>query len=185
VSVDQRAVHALDARRELRLTRVVVGLTIAATLLPAAGALLDLADSLGALAWGRSLTALLFLAVLGALAYGVFVYHLTRLGHLTRTLAHRPASDDELARLHDPTSPLITILVPSYREDAAVVRKTLLSAALQDYPCRRLVLLIDDPPEPAQLPHARGLVACRRLPHEVAELLSAPGAWTEAGLRAP
>jgi hypothetical protein len=36
-------------------------------------------------------------------------------------------------------------LVPSYREEARIVRQTLLSAALQEHPDRRVVLLIDDP----------------------------------------
>ncbi len=46
-------------------------------------------------------------------------------------------------------SPRLTALIPSYREDARVVRNTLLSVALQEYADLRVVLLIDDPIAPA------------------------------------
>ena len=51
----------------------------------------------------------------------------------------------------------MTVLVPSYQEDERVVRTTLLSAALQEHPYLRVVLLIDDPPEP-KTAHARALL---------------------------
>ena len=46
-----------------------------------------------------------------------------------------------------PAAP-VTVLVPSYQEDERVIRTTLLSAALQEYPALRVVLLIDDPQHP-------------------------------------
>ena len=58
--------------------------------------------------------------------------------------------------------PTLTVLVPSYREDARVVRQTLLSAALQEYPDLRIVLLIDDPPSPNDPAHGV-LDECPRL----------------------
>ena len=48
----------------------------------------------------------------------------------------------------DTALPTMTVLVPCYREEIATVRKTLLSAALQEYPYLRIVLLLDDPPHP-------------------------------------
>ena len=41
--------------------------------------------------------------------------------------------------------PTLTTIIPSYQEDERVIRTTLLSAALQEYPDKRIVLLIDDP----------------------------------------
>jgi cellulose synthase/poly-beta-1,6-N-acetylglucosamine synthase-like glycosyltransferase len=40
--------------------------------------------------------------------------------------------------------PSLLCLVPSYKEELRTVRQTVL-AALQEYPDRRVVLLIDDP----------------------------------------
>ena len=57
------------------------------------------------------------------------------------------------------SAPALAILVPAYKEDPDVVRKTLLSAALEEYPNRRVVLLIDDPPEPGESESAAGYAA--------------------------
>ena len=54
------------------------------------------------------------------------------------------------------------------------MRKTLLSAALQEYPDLRVVLLIDDPPNPTSGSDRAGLRAIRRLTVQVQELLSEP-----------
>ena len=45
----------------------------------------------------------------------------------------------------------ITVLVPSYAEEPQVVRATLWSAALQEFPDLKVVLLLDDPPHPSDL----------------------------------
>src|SRR4030095_14252326 len=60
--------------------------------------------------------------------------------------APTPARHAEIDAFRMTVVPSVTILVPSYKEDPALVWKTLLSAALQDYPRRSIVLLIDDPP---------------------------------------
>ena len=46
----------------------------------------------------------------------------------------------------DESNPTLTAIVPSYKEERRVIRQTLLSAALQEFPNLRVVLLIDDPP---------------------------------------
>ena len=66
----------------------------------------------------------------------------------------RPSTTTSAARC-----PTLTVLVPSYKEEARVIRQTLLSAALQEYPFQRIVLLIDDPPDPTD---ARRPAAARR-----------------------
>jgi cellulose synthase/poly-beta-1,6-N-acetylglucosamine synthase-like glycosyltransferase len=70
--------------------------------------------------------------------------------------------------------PAVSILVPAYKEDPQVVRRTLLSAALQDYPNRRLVLLIDDPAHPTHPADIELLSAVRSLPEEIQEFLRKP-----------
>src|SRR2546427_13226927 len=69
--------------------------------------------------------------------------------------------------------PSVTILVPSYKEDPALVWKTVLSAALQDYPRRSIGLLIDDPPLAATHEDARALGEMRELADAVERRLAA------------
>jgi cellulose synthase/poly-beta-1,6-N-acetylglucosamine synthase-like glycosyltransferase len=155
-----------DYPREIRITRVAIAITLlawVATSLDAAGVLSrrwhhgDLSGSV---------EQILFIAIVQALIWGNFVYQFTRLGYLQRRLAHRPLSREERERIYDQDDqpPSLAILVPSYKEEVAVVQRSLLSAALQDYANRRVVLLIDDPPNPTSAADKVTLEAIRQLP---------------------
>ncbi len=110
--------------------------------------------------------------VINLLLYGSFVFILTRLGYLQRERGHRPATYEELAHIYDISEPpALTILIPSYKEEPDIVFRTLLSAALLEYPRRRVVLLIDDPPTPRTESDQALLAAARQLPVDVANLL--------------
>ena len=89
-----------------------------------------------------------YLLVVTLLTSSAMAYLVARHGFLVRTRAHRRAPraaiDDHFSR----SMPTLTVLVPAYKEEARVIRQTLLSAALQEYPFQRIVLLIDDPPDP-------------------------------------
>jgi cellulose synthase (UDP-forming) len=86
----------------------------------------------------------IFSTIILLLAYGVFVYLLSRLGYLLRIKKYLPANDLELDEsLLNPKK--LTFLVPSYKEETRTIYQTLLSAAFQFYPNRKIVLLIDDP----------------------------------------
>lgn len=118
-----------------------------------------------------------YVGVLTLLALSASMYLLARHGALVRSTRHRRAPrgllDDAMAARSDRT---LTTLVPSYREEERVVFQTLLSAALQEYPNKRVVLLIDDPPIPDS-DHARKLLArARALPARVEKLLRRPAA---------
>jgi cellulose synthase/poly-beta-1,6-N-acetylglucosamine synthase-like glycosyltransferase len=177
--------RAIFVRREVRLTTAGLAVTLAAALLSVAEILIVLADRVALQRWGPALAQGLFLLIVAYLAYGACVYHLARLGHLKRLLAHVPASDEALAGVYVETEPpLVTVLVPSYMEDARVVRRTLLCAALQEYPRRRVVLLIDDPPSPANEPGAALLRAARSLPLEIEALLDEPRKLCRSALEA-
>ncbi|HEV7774786.1 MAG TPA: glycosyltransferase family 2 protein [Conexibacter sp.] len=82
------------------------------------------------------------------LACSSLAYLTTRLGYYSRTRSHRRATRAELSQPFEHSAPSLTVLIPSYQEDERVIRMTLLSAALQEYPDLEVVLLIDDPPEP-------------------------------------
>ena len=103
--------------------------------------------------------------------YGCLAYQISRLGYVRRGIRHHPATLDELKQFYKTQPPSLTILVPSYKEEERVVFNTLLSVALQDYPNKRVVLLIDDPPHPKTSQDLRKLWAARHLPDRVNALL--------------
>lgn len=117
----------------------------------------------------RALQILLFTGIVSFLVYGSVVYCLTRLGYFSRRRDRLSRSAPNLNQYFDGLAPSLTILIPSYREELKVVRKTILSAALQNYPELRVVLLIDDPPEPADANAARALEETYTLVAELRE----------------
>jgi cellulose synthase (UDP-forming) len=125
--------------------------------------------------WGVFEQAIFILIVQGML-YGNFVYQLTRLGYLYRRFAHQPAPAEAREAVYDGDAPALVILVPSYKEELAVVQRTLLSAALQDYPNRRVILLLDDPPDSKDSKDQQALAAARRLPQQLQETFDAAAA---------
>ncbi len=90
-----------------------------------------------------------FLTIGLSIIYGAVIYILTRLARLKReqtTVHPTPAELDTFYHsLSSRSVPPLTILIPSYKEEARVIEMTLLSAALQEYPNKNIVLLIDDP----------------------------------------
>jgi len=107
---------------------------------------------------------ILFMLIVALLIWGSLVYQLTRLAYFLRRLCHRPASARVLEEFSDGAVPSLTVLVPSYKEEPQVVQRTLFSAALQDYPNRRVVLLIDDPAHPENADDKRALRHIESLP---------------------
>jgi cellulose synthase/poly-beta-1,6-N-acetylglucosamine synthase-like glycosyltransferase len=115
-----------------------------------------------------------YLVIMSLLACSALAYLTTRLGYYSRTRGHRRATRAELSQPFERSAPSLTVLIPSYQEDERVIRMTLLSAALQEYPNLELVVLIDDPPEPRYAKPAAMLEAAQRLPGEIEALLAGP-----------
>jgi cellulose synthase/poly-beta-1,6-N-acetylglucosamine synthase-like glycosyltransferase len=162
-------------------------LTVLATVLALGGALPVVHDSI-ALAFYRArggayLQMLADFALIGlaaVLAYGTVTYFLARLGHLARLrTASAVETPDAIASDDPPDRASLVALIPSYREDAEVVLRAVMSAALQPHPGRRVVLLIDDAPEEAE----GSLDAVRAIPAHVAELLRPMREGCERALR--
>jgi cellulose synthase/poly-beta-1,6-N-acetylglucosamine synthase-like glycosyltransferase len=171
--------------RDLWLTALGLVVTVAAGGLAVADILSVLVARAQAGRWSPALAQALFLLIVAYMIYGACVYLLARLGYLRRLAAHAPATAEALDLVHgEPDPPLVTILVPSYKEDERVVRRTLLSAALQRHPRRRIVLLVDDPPFPREPQDIAGLEAARRLPGEIESLLGTPRRWCALALAA-
>ena len=118
---------------------------------------------------------LLFLMMAMLLSYGTLTYVLGRIGYIKRTKNRLAVHESDVdIRPIDEDCAKITVLIPSYREELNVVRKTLLSAALQEYPNLRIVLLIDDPFDSTDPLKRESLEATRRLPTALRELLDEP-----------
>ena len=104
---------------------------------------------------------LVYVAITSSLAFSCLMYLVARQGALYRTRAHRRVPRAVIDESFDADLPSMTVLVPSYREEVATVRMTLLSALLQEYPAMRVVLLLDDPPHPDAPEHVASLAATR------------------------
>jgi cellulose synthase (UDP-forming) len=84
--------------------------------------------------------------------YGSFTYQVSRLAFFWNVRSRVTSAQSNLAKFlanGAVAAPHVEILVPSYKEESHVIWQTLMSAALVDYPNRNIVLLIDNPPNPA------------------------------------
>ncbi len=138
------------------------------------GALLDYVVSQGAeLARAGERRMLVgFLALYGPILLimiGYVYYLIAQYGYQKRLRDFRPESLDKLLDLYRrPALPMVT-LVPSYKEEERTMRQTLVSAALAEHPDRRVVLLVDDPPNPRSADDIARLSVARGLPDVLAD----------------
>ncbi|MGH7158148.1 MAG: glycosyltransferase family 2 protein [Candidatus Saccharimonadales bacterium] len=116
-----------------------------------------------------------YLIVVTFLTFSALMYLIARQGALQRFSTHKRVPRAELDRHFAAESDSsITMLVPSYAEETEVIRKTLLSAALQEYPGKRVVLLIDDKPNPTNPTVADQLNATRQVGNDITKLMAEP-----------
>lgn len=138
----------INFTKEVYLTWVGMAVTIAASLL----FFFDISRltyrSIVSSQWENVIEQVIFIIIFFFLIYGNILYQFTRRGYMKRLLKHRPASWNQLEQFFSKPAPALTILIPSYKEETEVIRQSLLSSALQIYPDKRVVLLIDDPPNP-------------------------------------
>lgn len=115
-----------------------------------------------------------YLFVVSVLTFSAFIYLITRQGAFQRFTKHIRVSRYLLDKHFSKNQPKITVLVPSYNEEPQVIRKTLLSAALQEYPDIKIVLLLDDKPTPKNEKDAAQLEATYKLVNDINYRLSQP-----------
>lgn len=116
-----------------------------------------------------------YLLVVTALTYSALMYLTARQGALYRFRDHMRVPREPLDQHFAGGYPHgITVLIPSYREEPDVITKTLWSAALQEFPNERIVLLIDDPPQAADSEEREALEFARELPLRIAAELEEP-----------
>ena len=119
--------------------------------------------------------AISYLIVVTFLTFSALMYLVARQGALHRFREHERVPRGLVDRhFDDAVSEPLTVLIPSYAEEPEVVRLTMWSAALQEYPDLRIVLLIDDPPAPSDPDTWAKLTATRALANDIATSLREP-----------
>lgn len=121
-----------------------------------------------------TMEAVSYLIVVTFLTFSALMYLVMRQGALERFRAHRRVPRAEIDRHFTGRDGGMTVLIPSYAEETAVVRQTMWSAALQEYPGLRVVLLVDDPPEPTDPVARERLDATRALARQIGDALREP-----------
>ena len=115
-----------------------------------------------------------YLIIVSFLTLSALIYLVARQGALQRFAKHKRVSRSTLNNHFHYNQPSITVLIPSYDEEIQVVRKTILSAALQEYPNIHIVLLIDDDPFKVYGESKIKLEKTRKLSSEIEALLKKP-----------
>jgi cellulose synthase/poly-beta-1,6-N-acetylglucosamine synthase-like glycosyltransferase len=123
-----------------------------------------------------TLEAIGYLVVVTFLTFSALMYLIARQGALERFSKHIRVPRAELDKHFTEDQPSITVLVPSYSEEPQVIRKTIMSAAIQEYPGMRIVLLVDDNPNPVNPNDITKLEATRNLGKGIMKVLSKPRA---------
>lgn len=121
--------------------------------------------------------------IVSFLTLSALVYLITRQGALQRFRKHVRTPQRILDEHFSTHRSSITVLVPSYSEEVAVIRKTLLSAALQEFSDIRVVLLLDDHPFKVRPEHKERIEQTLALGDEIETLLFEPFSRAKVALR--
>jgi EAL domain-containing protein (putative c-di-GMP-specific phosphodiesterase class I)/cellulose synthase/poly-beta-1,6-N-acetylglucosamine synthase-like glycosyltransferase len=127
--------------------------------------------------------AIVYLAVVTLLMYSSLAYLVSRLGFIYRAKEHRRVPRAQIEEFFQNRKPTLTVIIPSYREETRVIRSTILSAALQEYPNKKIVLLVDDPPNPDSPKNKALLEGALRLPKDIESLFAYPFEVVESAYR--
>jgi len=166
-------VHAKPSDAQIAVSRVAIVLTVGFWLFYVIATVVRQFLDNG-ITFRFTVEAVLYLAVVSALTFSALMYLVARHGALVRFRSHVRVPRAELDRHFGTSSSTITVLVPSYSEEPTVVRQTLWSAALQEYPSMRIVLLVDDSPMPSDPAVAAKLEETRTLAQRIQDDLAEP-----------
>jgi cellulose synthase (UDP-forming) len=177
-------VHPKPSDRKVTWSRVAIVLTIVFWAIYVVTTIIRQFLVLGTQDFRFTMEAIGYTVVVTFLTFSALMYLVARQGALQRFQKHVRVPRAELDRHFSENQPTITVLVPSYAEEPEVVRMTLLSAALQEFPSKRVVLLLDDNPNPTDPSVVERLEATRDLARSIADQLSEPRfRFTDALLR--
>lgn len=167
-------VHPKPSDRKVTWSRVAIVATVLFWAIYVVTTIIRQFLVLGTQDFRFTMEAIGYLIVVTFLTFSALMYLVARQGALQRFQKHVRVPRAELDRHFAENQPSITVLVPSYAEEPEVVRMTLLSAALQEFPSMRVVLLLDDNPNPKDPAVAERLNATRALGTDIAALLAEP-----------
>ncbi|MFF1634080.1 glycosyltransferase family 2 protein [Leifsonia sp. NPDC058248] len=167
-------VHPKPSDRKITFSRVAIVLTVLFWVIYLVTTIIRQFLDSGTQNFRFTMEAVGYLVVVTFLTFSALMYLVARQGALQRFKKHVRVPRAELDRHFASNQPSITVLVPSYAEEPDVVRMTLLSAALQEYPSMRVVLLLDDNPDPTDPAVAERLNATRALADDITALLAEP-----------
>ncbi|MFF2052650.1 glycosyltransferase family 2 protein [Leifsonia sp. NPDC058194] len=177
-------VHPKPSDRKVTWSRVAIVLTIVFWAIYVVTTIIRQFLVLGTQDFRFTMEAIGYTVVVTFLTFSALMYLVARQGALQRFQKHVRVPRAELDRHFSENQPTITVLVPSYAEEPEVVRMTLLSAALQEFPSKRVVLLLDDNPNPTDPAVIERLEATRDLARSISDQLSEPRfRFTDALLR--
>jgi cellulose synthase/poly-beta-1,6-N-acetylglucosamine synthase-like glycosyltransferase len=165
--------HEVPSTAKIAFSRVAIVLTVLFWLVYISSTIVkQLID--GPKSYNFTMEAFSYLIVMSVLTFSALMYLIARQGALQRFSKHLRVPRAVLEKHFVNNQSSITVLVPSYSEEPEVIRKTLLSAALQEYPNMRVVLLLDDNPNPKNPEDLKKLQATRALGSEIQKLFSEP-----------
>jgi len=169
-------VHPVPSDRTISLSRLAIVATVLFWLSYVLLTIMRQFINNGTESFRFTTEAISYLIVVTFLTFSALMYLIARHGAYQRFRAHARVPRAELDRHFADNQGSITVLVPSYSEEPDVVRATLWSACLQEYPSLRVVLLLDDPPFPDDPDAAAQLAQSRQLTAEIQGELDVPRA---------
>lgn len=116
------------------------------------------------------------------LSFSALMYLIARFGALVRFKDHRRVERGLLDEHFSYSDAGITVLIPSYDEEPEVVLLTVWSAALQEFPSKRIVLLIDDNATHLEGEALARLERTRSIPRVIMDRLAEPADFTRRAL---
>ena len=167
-------VHPEPSRRKVILGRIGIVVTVLAWLAYVVTTVLRELVNDPTAGFRFRAEAVSYVVVVTFLTFSALMYLLARQGALNRFRDHRRVPRGELDRHFTDYHDAVTVLVPSYAEEPQVVRATLWSAALQEFPDLSVVLLLDDPPFPTDGADQERLQATRELAANIVRTLKEP-----------
>jgi len=169
----QPIMHARPSTTKMTLSRIAIILTIAFWILYLLSVIIRQLFE-GPQSYDFTLEAFSYAFVVSVLTFSSLLYLITRQGALERFSKHTRVPRAILDRYFANTQPSITVLIPSYNEEIDVIRKTILSAAFQEYPRKRIILLLDNNPNPTNTEDINRLAAARNLGNQLQQLFDQP-----------
>lgn len=168
------ALHAKPSERKLIAGRLAIIATVVFWMLYVVTTIIRQFIEYGGESFRFTIEAVSYLVVVTFLSLSALLYLVARQGALLRFAAHERVARADLDQHFSDHHGAATVLVPSYSEEPDIVRATLWSAALQEYPNLRVVLLLDDPPHPTDPHTIERLETSRAITARIQSDLAAP-----------